>query len=181
MHPRLLELVHYAIAQREALLQAVHLVPVDAREGRRRPGTWSVAEVLEHLHRVETGIARVILRTIERASVEGIREERETESLLHSLDSLRLLERDRHLSAPESVAPRGEFTSAQGLSALASSREAFLTAVRTGDRLALGSLTFPHPLLGPLNLYQWILFVGQHEKRHAAQIAEIAGDHFRSP
>ena len=32
----------------------------------------------------------------------------------------------------------------------------------------------PHPVLGPINIYQWALFVGSHEARHALQIREIA-------
>jgi hypothetical protein len=40
--------------------------------------------------------------------------------------------------------------------------------------MALGDITVPHPVLGPLNLYQWVLFVGGHESRHAIQIREIA-------
>jgi hypothetical protein len=77
------------------------------------------------------------------------------------------------MTAPDTVAPRGDRTAAQALAALAVSREALLAAIRTGNGLALGELTFVHPLLGSLDLYQWILFVGQHEARHAEQIAEI--------
>jgi hypothetical protein len=172
MHPRLAELVDYAAAQRKLLLVAVSTVPEPLRDERTHTGTWSIAQVLEHLHRVESGIARLLLRTIERGRAR-IPEEQETGSLLNSLDAYDLVRRDRRLLAPGPVAPRGEYTAAQGLAALALSREALLAAIRSGDGLALGELTFPHPLLGSLDLYQWILFVGQHEARHAAQIAEI--------
>jgi hypothetical protein len=174
MHPRMVELVSYAALQREALLVAVDRVSPDLRDRRVHPGVWSVGEILEHLHRVENGVARLVLRTIERAEGTGITQERETGSLLHSLDHLGLLHRDRHVAAPDMVIPRGEYTAAEALEALVSSREALLASIRTGDGLALGTLTFPHPLLGSLTLYQWILFVGQHEERHAAQIGEIA-------
>ena len=173
MHPRLAELVDYATAQREALLGAVSTVPEPLRDARIHPSTWSIAEVLEHLNRVERGIARLLVRTIERGRQAGIPEERETGSLLNSLDAYDLTRRDRRLMAPDPVAPRGVYTAAQGLAALTLSREALLAAIRSGDGLALGELTFPHPLLGSFDLYQWILFVGQHEARHAAQIAEI--------
>jgi hypothetical protein len=61
------------------------------------------------------------------------------------------------------------------LAALAESRRELLSALDLADGLALGQISFPHPLIGPLDLYQWVLFVGQHEARHAAQIEEIAG------
>jgi hypothetical protein len=35
-------------------------------------------------------------------------------------------------------------------------------------------MTYAHVLLGQLTLYEWLLFLGQHEGRHAAQIGEIA-------
>ena len=70
--------------------------------------------------------------------------------------------------------PRGDLSAAEGLAALETSRRELLSAVAEGDGLALGTVTYPHPLLGDLNLYQWILFVGQHEARHAGQIREIA-------
>jgi len=177
MHPRLAELVDYVTAQRTTLLVAVSTVPEALRDARIDTGVWSIAEVLEHLHRVESGIARLIARTMERGRRVGIPEEQETGSLLDSLDAYDLTRRDRRLVAPDPVAPRGGYTAAQGLAALAQSREALLAAVRSGDGLALGGLTFPHPLLGSLDMYQWILFVGQHEARHAAQIAELG----RSP
>jgi hypothetical protein len=173
MHPRLAQLVDYVTLQRAALLGAVALVPEALRDERVPTGTWSIAEVLEHLHRVERGITRLLVRTIEGGREAGIPRERETGSLLNRLDAYDLLRRDRHMQAPDQVAPRGEHTAAQALAALAVSREAFSAAIQSGDGLALGRLTFVHPLLGPLDLYQWILFVGQHEARHAEQIAEI--------
>jgi DinB family protein len=173
MHPRLAELTDCVTAQRTALVAAVSTVPERLRDTRIHTGVWSIAEVLEHLHRVESGIARLLARTIERGRRVGIQEERETGSLLDSLDAYDLTRRDRRRVAPEPVAPRGEYTAAQALAALGLSREGLLAAIRSGDGLALGGLTFPHPLFGSLDLYQWILFVGQHEARHAAQIAEL--------
>jgi hypothetical protein len=45
--------------------------------------------------------------------------------------------------------------------------------VRSADGLALSEIVQPHPVLGPINLYQWIAFVGAHEARHAAQVMEL--------
>ena len=78
------------------------------------------------------------------------------------------------MAAPEPVLPRGELTAAAALAALAESRRALTDAASAADGLALGTITFPHPLMGSLTLYQWILFVGQHELRHAGQIRSIS-------
>lgn len=173
LHPRLAELVDYIAGRRTVLLAAVSAVPEALRDHRLSAETWSVAQVLEHLHRSESGIARLFARSVERARAAGATAESELSSLLGSLDSFGFIRRDRRLKAPDFVFPRGEYNAAEALVALAASRQALLTAVGEGDGLALGEITFPHPLLGPLNLYQWVLFVGQHEARHAAQIEEI--------
>jgi uncharacterized damage-inducible protein DinB len=171
--PRVAELVDYVVRQRNVLLAAVAAVPEAQRDLRVTPDAWSVAGVLEHLHRVETGITRLFVRSVERARASGVGAESGVSSLLGSLDSFGLIRRDRRMEAPGPVLPRGEYNASQALMALAASRNALLAAVGEGDGLALSEITYPHPLLGPLNLYQWVLFVGQHEARHAAQITEI--------
>jgi uncharacterized damage-inducible protein DinB len=150
------------------------MVPELLRQQRAEAASWSVAEVLEHLHRVERGITRLLVHSIERAKAEGIGPELEASSMMESLDPFELTRRGRPVSAPEPVLPRGDLSAAQAIAALTNSRQAFLSALEAADGLALGAITHSHPLLGPLNLYQWVLFVGQHEARHASQIHEIA-------
>jgi DinB superfamily len=170
MHPRLAELVDYTEAQRDGLLAAVAEVPESMRQIRPDPQSWSV---LEHLHRVERGIAKLIRQALEQGKAEGLGSEREAGSMLGSLDRFRVPQREHPMPAPGFVAPKGELTGAQALAALAESRAALRAAVVAGDGLALATVARPHVLLGPLSLYQWILFVGQHEARHALQIREI--------
>jgi uncharacterized damage-inducible protein DinB len=174
MHPRIAELLDYAQVQRVTLFEAVSLIPESLRDRRVDVETWSVAEVLEHLHRVESGIARLLTRTLERAGPAGLALESDMSSVLGSLDALRLTDRSRRISAPEPVMPRGELTAAQAMAALTESRLALVSALREADGLALGQVIRAHPILGPLNLYQWVLFVGQHEARHAGQLQDIA-------
>lgn len=173
MHPRIAELLHYDQLQRASLLDALSLIPEPLRDQRGDAETWSAAEVLEHLHRVERGIVRLLSRSLERAKETGLEPETDAGSLLASLDALGLLDRGRRIRAPEPVMPRGELTAAQGVAALTESREALVSALREADGVALGRITRDHPTLGPLNLYQWVLFVGQHEARHAEQLRDI--------
>ena len=174
MHPRLVELVDYAQAQRAELLSAVALIPEPRRQQRTHADCWSVAEVLEHLHRVERGITRLLIHGLERAKAEGIGPEQEVGSMLGSLDKFQLPRRGRVFNAPEPVRPSGQYSAGQMLAALRESRQALLSALTALDGLALSKVAHAHPLLGSLNLYQWVLFVGQHEARHAAQIQEMA-------
>lgn len=173
MHPRLRELLDYAEARRGDLLAAVAEVPEPLRH--RRPGAdaWSVAEVLEHLLLVERGVARLLSRRIERAKAAGLERETETASLLGSLDRFGLLERRSPMPVPDLVRPPGTLSARAAAAALAESRLALLEALAQGDGLALDTVTAPHVRLGPLTLYQWVLFVGQHEARHTAQVRAI--------
>ena len=113
MHPRIGELLSYVQRQRVSLLDAVSLIPEPLGDQRGDAETCSAAEVLEHLHRVESGIVRLIDRSLERAKETGAEPESETGSLLASLDALRILDRGLRIRAPEPVMPRGELTAAQ--------------------------------------------------------------------
>jgi uncharacterized damage-inducible protein DinB len=174
MHRRLAELVEYAEAQRAALLAAVAAIPEPNREERVVPDCWSVAEVLEHLHRVERGLVRLSEYGLQQSRERGIGLECSESSVLGALDGFQIARRSMRIPAPERVAPSGKYNAAQMLARLAESRRALLASLTPIDGLALGEITFPHPLLGPLSLYQWLLFLGQHEARHTGQILEIA-------
>ena len=57
---------------------------------------------------------------------------------------------------------------------IAVTREATLAFIaETSDR-DLTPYNFPHPLFGPLNLYDWFRLIAYHEIRHAQQIREVA-------
>lgn len=175
MNRRLTELVDYADAVRAALLDVALTVPVDLFTERPAPERWSAAELLEHLARVETGCARIIAKRAAGAREAGIGAEREDGSMLGALDGRGVTDRSRKLKAPGIVAPTGGFSRGLALEALATSRAEFRQAVADADGLALREVRHTHVVLGEIDLYQWILFVAQHEKRHTPQLEEIAG------
>jgi hypothetical protein len=41
------------------------------------------------------------------------------------------------------------------------------------EAVDLSEQKFPHPFLGPINAYQWIVLVGEHEDRHRGQIDRL--------
>ncbi len=174
MHLRLHELLDYADVQRRALLTAADAVPPERWTERPAPDRWSLADLCEHLYMVEHSSARLVAKRAAEARAAGHPVETETTSVLASLDGARLADRGTRREAPERVRPGGGWTRARALQALAASRAELHAAAREGDGLALGALRHEHPRLGELDLYQWILFIGQHEARHVSQAAEIA-------
>ena len=175
MHPRLAELAEHLAQQRRALLDVAASVPTDSWQTRPGEGdTWSVSEVLEHLYRVERGAAAVLTKRIAKAREAGHPEETESSSVLGTVEPFRVSELDRKLVAPELVTPTENPDRDTVVRLLTESRAALDAAIASGDGLALGSIKHTHLRFGELDLYQWLLFVAEHEKRHTAQLREIA-------
>ena len=173
MHPRLAELSEHLARQRRILLEMASAVPADRWQTRPADGRWSVSEIFEHLHRVERGAAAVVAKRVAKARAEGHPAETETSSVLGTLDGFRVSELDRKLVAPDVVAPTENPDRDTATGQLAGSRAALLAAMEHGDGLALGAIRHTHLRFGELDLYQWILFVAEHERRHEAQLRDV--------
>ena len=174
MHSRLAEISEHLTHQRRAVLDVASSVPTDAWQTRPGDDQWSVSEVLEHLYRVERGVAAVLTKRIAKAREEGHANETDSSSVLGTLDEFPVSELDRKLVAPELVRPTENPDRANAERLLTESRAALDAAIASGDGLALGSIKHTHLRFGELDLYQWLLFVAAHEKRHTAQLREIA-------
>jgi len=133
------------------------------------PDRWSVAQLVEHLSIVEGGVVKVVERLLSNA------EEADAPGTFEPVSVEEFVERSRgvKLEAPERVRPTGALAVADSLARLKDSRAA-LHALRPRIERADGrALRFPHPAWGPLDLYQWLLFVGAHEDRHLAQLEAL--------
>lgn len=174
MHPRLTELLDYLEAQRNRVRGAANRLPRDRWAIRPSPDRWSVAEVIWHLQRVERGVAKLIAKRASEAKAVGHPAEVSTTSVIDLLDGRRVDDRTALLVAPPQVSPPEPVDPHEVERQLEESRAMLHDAIAAADGLALGSIVHPHPVLGEINLYQWILFVGLHEARHAGQIDEVA-------
>ena len=173
MHPRLSEIADYLDASRAVLLSAVGDVPEERRDDRVRDDVWTVGEVLDHLVLVEGSVSRVLERRVERARAEGLGAEGETSSVLACLDEHGVDGLARRIEAPEMVRPRAGARAREALSSLADTRRALREAMDRVDGLDLTAVSARHPVLGDLHLYQWLVMVGKHERRHALQIESL--------
>lgn len=170
MHARLAETLDYVEDKRRELLRSFEGVPGDRLTRPGPAGGWSVAEILEHLRMVESGIARLIAKRAGRAREDGLGEEKSTESVLPSFDQHRARLDAMKMESPATVQPRADVDLKEALDGLETSRESLRAAVAGADGLSLGEIKHTHPLLGELDLYQWLIFLGQHEVRHKKQI-----------
>jgi hypothetical protein len=173
MHPRIDELLQYVDAERAKLRATVDRVPPDRRGVSPSPDTWTVAQVVEHLAVVERRITALFLKIVTEARTAGIAAETETTSQLEALNPGQFADRTHKFVGPAAVHPSAVVDVDAALTALEAARHDFRAAVISADGLALGTLTAPHPIFGPLSLYRWISFIGGHDARHEQQIREI--------
>ena len=170
MHARLAETMTFVEEKRRELLQSFEGVDGDRLCGRAAPDRWSVAEILEHLRMVESGVARLITKRVGQAKEAGLGEEKSIAPVLPSFDRYSAILEKAVMQSPATVQPRADIDISDALEGLESSREALRAAVVSATGLSLGEIKHTHQILGELDLYQWLIFVGHHEGRHKKQI-----------
>ena len=175
MNPRLEEIVKEIEAARSELIHIVSDVDETATGARAAPGQWSIGEIMHHLVLMENLVTTLLEKQIPRAKDRGIGADTKTESLIHSLDWYPIETAADKLTAPQSLVPAQGLARDGLLSLLSDSRAKLMRAIDEADGIDLSQMHFPHPVLGRLDMYQWILFVGKHERRHIAQIARVKG------
>lgn len=173
MHPRIHELLSFIDEQYAAFRATVEAVPADDRERDPGPGRWSVAQVIEHVAKVESVVGQRIGAAIAQMRAGGAPAETETSSIIDPELLARVTNRETPFTAPERAHPRPDVTFADAWAALEAAHAQLRATFASGDGLALGSVTGAHPVLGELTLYEWGVASGGHEARHAAQIREI--------
>ena len=74
----------------------------------------------------------------------------------------------------ERVVPTGQVSADAALERIESAHARLREALVSTAGLALSSVTHDHRIFGTLNVYQWVDFLAGHERRHLAQMREIA-------
>jgi hypothetical protein len=173
MHPRLQEITADIARVRADLAGLLSSTPADRLSRDPGGGQWTGVQLIEHLGKVEGSTSKMLEGLFVRALMEGLPADPETSSLLHSLDHLRIVDRSRRIAAPERLVPSAEPDLAVSWESLQKVRLRTLAAVATVDGRDLTRVSAPHPIFGPIDGYQWVLFLGQHEERHLDQMREV--------
>jgi len=166
------QLLHYLAESREVLLRALDNLSGEQRRFRPAEDRWSVADCIEHITVVENGILRRIQTILQEAAPEQVPDTSGKDQVI--LDHVP--RRATRVKGPEQVMPNGRWADFEELlRQFEATRERTLrfSAVTQAD---LRSRAFPHPFLGPLDCYQWLLFLAAHCERHARQVEEVKSD-----
>ena len=174
MHPRSEEVLNYLDQTRAELRAAIDSIPSPARNTSPAADQWSAAQILDHLAIAHTRVAAVVSKWIAEARANGIGPETATSAVLGTIPTERILDRTQRVPAPEAIRPRTDIDAETAWGEFEQARDKLRAAFLTGDGLALEQVIQPHPVLGPINMYQWVLFNGSHEARHTLQVLEIA-------
>ena len=170
LHPRIAEVID-ALTHAQRLMQdTLDTIPAAHRDVPARPDTWSIAQIVEHLLLVEDGSGRLISKLL--AQTVGTTES-DDRSLAHSLDAFQVWNPVRRIVAPAMVTPAAQRSFEEARTAQAVARERVIAVYRQASGRALATVQAPHPVLGPLNGYQWGWFLAQHQRRHLVQMHAV--------
>ncbi len=134
------------------------------------PEAWSAAECVEHVAITETFLLRTIQESVKApaAPEEILAQTSGKEDVIVKL----VAARKGKASAPEGAHPTNRFPNSTELRAhFTEVRDRTILYLRTTED-PLRRHTFDHFVLGPLDCYQWLVFMAAHSERHLKQLQE---------
>ena len=159
---------------RDAFLASVKGLSEAQLRWKPAPDRWSVIEVAEHIALAEQ-------RMFDNATVKMMKEPladdlRKVLSRDDDRVRKRLADRTNKRNAIEALRPSGRFPTLGAIVADFSARRARNSDYVRTTSDDLRSHGGPHPALGALDSYQWLVLMAAHTGRHTAQIEELKAD-----
>ncbi len=176
MHPRLQDITDYLAVVRADLIKLVDTTPREALIAPAPTGQWNGAQLIEHMGIVEGSVAKLLEGLFAKAMADGLPMDTETSSIIPTLERFALSDRNVvKIDAPERLRPSAspDLDSVWASLLKVRSRTLAVAATVDGRDLTKVSAPHPHPAIGVLNGYQWILLIGQHEERHRRQMLDL--------
>jgi hypothetical protein len=160
------EIIEILEKSKEDFHAAASGLPESLANIRPEENRWSVLDCVEHVATVE----EIFLKRLASGEyTEAPLRDKAKEAAL----AARVVDRSTRRQAPETVLPKGRFTSlAEGLERFhaARGRTLQLAQERAADLYTLASA---HPVFGPLNGVEAMIIIAFHSRRHAEQIREV--------
>ena len=131
------------------------------------PDKWSVAETLEHIALAEDYMFGYVTNMVMKAPAGA------PDRDVAKMDAMVLKmvpDRSNKRQAPPELVPTGRWSPAQTLEHFLKSRQRTIEYMQTAPDLRQHVSDSP---LGPLDGYEWLLFISAHSDRHTKQILEV--------
>ncbi len=132
---------------------------------------WTMAEIVEHVSIVNDGFLRLTHKLLKEAE-SSPSPSRADLNLGHTSLDENGAQRGQ-FQAPERVHPKGGVSVEDSLAKMNAALAGFAEVKSRLEAVDLSEQMFPHPALGPLNAYQWLILLGEHEDRHRGQIERL--------
>lgn len=155
------------------MLKAVEGLSHKQRNFQPAEDRWSVAGCVEHIILVEDFVFNTMLRVIQTPPQPARQAE------IRPKDQIvieRVPARARRVMGPVEVHPQNRWPEFEELLRQFETTRERSTRFATETQADLRSHFFPHPFLGDLDCYQWLLFLGMHCERHVRQLEEVIAD-----
>jgi len=157
---------------RERIYKSVEGLSAEQQNFRSSPEAWSIAEIVEHISIIERQMSQLLGTLTKKAEDAGTLRDESQPFAPVSLEEFAEQARTQKYVAPETVRPGGAALS-DSLEHLRQSRSALRELQPRIEKIDGTGLRYPHPSWGPLDLYQWLAFIGAHEGRHLRQLETI--------
>lgn len=154
---------------KQVLLDAVSGVSESQAHWKPAPDRWSILEYVEHLALADDELIALVKRCLETPAHHETEEERRARQ-----EKIRNTPIPKGVNkAPHTMRPAARFSSlGDAVSAFLAARERTMEYARTTQD-DLRSHFSPHPVLGPMDGYQWLVGNAHHVETHAAHIREL--------
>jgi hypothetical protein len=131
------------------------------------PDKWSVALTMEHIAVAEDYLFQMVTNNVMKAPAGAPdRDVAKYDALVLAMVPDRTTKRQ----APPELVPNGRWGPNEALDHFLASRTRTIEFMRTTPDLRQHVMDSP---LGPLDAYEWLLFIAAHSERHTKQILEI--------
>jgi hypothetical protein len=167
-------LVQYLTTTRDQVLSEAATLSDEQWSFKAAPDRWSVGDVVEHLALAEAMLFGLQQKTV--ASPAATPEQKAATAGKDEMLRKAIPDRTNKAKAPEPLQPgKGSLGARSDILAAFKERRAKTLeyASTTKDELRAHIAESP---LGPLDAYQWLLFVAAHTERHLGQIREVKAD-----
>jgi hypothetical protein len=136
---------------------------------------WTVAQIVEHLSKVEDGMTKISAKLLKQAQAGGKTSDGKIKLSDVFLEGVAKAA-EQKFEAPEIVHPAGKQTIAESFAVMEKNRQSLEELRPMFETVAGEGFTFPHPAFGELTAHDWLTLIGGHEFRHTKQIEKILAD-----
>jgi hypothetical protein len=168
------EIFEHLDKTRDKIYKQVENLNEEQESFRKDNNSWSIAEILEHLSATEKTVVGLFKKMLDEAESAGRWNNRSEKGIGPvSLETIINSIKDKRFDAPEFVRPNGGVPIKGSIDRMRTTREALHALHSRIEALDMSGITYPHPIFGPIDLYQWLAFIGLHEYRHLQQIKSL--------